>query len=177
VDDLTISSEAPERLRIGPVRVGVDLGTGTRGHDPAHELPHGLPGRLGVGPSVAGLEAGTVAALAGPHRAASTKLRLVEAIDEVGAADEDVEVEGPVVAGLGGAQAIEDQGLGGHLGAETLVKEQAVAAETLRVALQGGVGGAELVSDLAQGRAAEEAPEEGDQEVAAAEPIGRGKGL
>ena len=57
------------------------------------------------------------------------------------------------------------------------MEEQAVAAEALDVTLESGVGAAQLVGDLAQPRAGEDAEEEGALELGTAQPVGGGEGL
>jgi hypothetical protein len=89
-------------------------------------------------------------ALPGRHRPGSAELGVVEGVDEVGAADEEVQVEGPVLGRLEGAQAIQNDRLSGTLArAQPLVEEETVAAEALDLALDGGVADAELEGDLA----------------------------
>ncbi len=142
-----------------------------RRHDPAQELLHGLPGRLRGGTPEARLEAPPPGLLAGRHRAASPQGGVVEAVDVVGLADQQVQIEGPVVAGLEAAEAIEDQGLPGKARAPGLVEEQAVAAQALELVLDGGVGDLELLSHLAQALAATGAQEERLQEIALPQPV------
>ena len=87
--------------------------------------------------------------LSGPHRAATAKLSLTHPVDIVRGADQQVQVEGPVLAVLEGPETVEDQRfVGSPLGAELFVKEQTVAAETLRLVLQCAVCDAELSADL-----------------------------
>ena len=84
---------------------------------------------------------------------------------------------GPVLAGLEAAEPIEDQGFSGNPGAEPLVEEQAVASESLDLTLDGGVGDAELLGDLAQAAAAADAEEELAVQVGPFEPVVGGEAL
>ena len=52
-----------------------------------------------------------------------------------------------------------------------------MAAQTLRLVLQGAVRDAELTADLAKTGATDEAMKEGFQEDGVSEPIGGGEGL
>jgi hypothetical protein len=89
-----------------------------------------------------------------------------------------VEVAGVVLAVLEGLEAVEDEGFyGGPGGPVELVVEQAVAAQAQDVAGDGGGGDVEVAGDLSEGRAAEGAVEEGEEEVGALEPVGGVKGL
>jgi hypothetical protein len=126
------------------------------------ELLDGVARGLRVRPAAARLERGPLALLTRPHRAATTQLRVVEAVDEVRVADEYVQVVGPVLAVLEGAQAVENEALaGGAPRAQRLVEEKAVASEAIGLALDRAVGDAELARDLAQPGAAQEAVEDG----------------
>jgi hypothetical protein len=79
---------------------------------------------------------------------------------------------------LKGSKAVEDQRfVGGFLGTELFVEEQAVAAQTFGLVLQGAVCDAELSADLSQTGASHEAMEERFQEVGVAEPVGGGESL
>jgi len=87
--------------------------------------------------------------LSRPHRAAPTELRLPHPVHKVRGADQEVQIEGPVLAVFEGSEAVEDQRfVGSRLGTELFVEEQAVAAQTFRLVLQGTVGDAELTADL-----------------------------
>ena len=175
--DLAIR-KACEGLRIGRVLVGGEDHRGAWRNDPPDELGDGLPRRLGVRPPVGGLERGALAPLARPQGAAAAKLGVVEAVDVVRGPDQEVQVEGPVLAVLEGPQAVEHQRLGRcALRPERLEQQQAVASQALALALHAAVGEAELAGDLAQGRAADEAMEEGAEPVRVLEPVGGGEGL
>ena len=116
--------------------------------------------------------------LSRPHRAATAKLSLPDAVHEVRGTDEEVQVEGPVLAVLEGSEAIEYQRfVGGLFRTKLFVEEQTVSAQAFGLELQGAVRDAELTADLAQTGATDEAMEEGFQEVGVAEPIGGGEGL
>jgi hypothetical protein len=96
----------------------------------------------------------------------------------VGDPDEQVEIEGPVLAVLEGSKAVEDQRfLGGAPGSPLFMEEQTVSAETFGLALDGLVRDPELSADLTETGASDQAMEEGLEEVAASQPIGGGEGL
>ncbi len=79
---------------------------------------------------------------------------------------------------LEGPQAVEHEGLGrAARRPDRFEEQQAVAPEALGLALHRAVGDGELAGDLAQGRAADEAMEEGRQSVGDLEPVGGGEGL
>lgn len=108
-----------------------------------------------------------------PHRAAPPQLGLTEAIDVVGRANEQVQIEGPVLAVLEGPEAVENEGLGGRFaGSQPLVEEQAVSAEALGLVLDGAVVDTELAADLAQARSADQTMKEPLEEVGVPEPVG-----
>ncbi len=60
---------------------------------------------------------------------------------------------------------------------QALVKQQAVSAQALDLALHGGVGDTELLGDLAKTTAGAHPEEEGSKQVAASQPVGRREGL
>jgi len=77
-----------------------------------------------------------------------------------------------------GPEPVEDEGLSGRgPGPEVFVEEQTVAAEAFGLALQGAVGDTEFAADLAQTGAADEAMEEGFEELCVSQPIGGREGL
>ncbi len=171
-------AESAEGLGVGRVFVRVDGGHAPGGDDAGDEFFHRAARGLGVGSPVTALELGALAPLRRRHRAAAAQLGVVEAVDEVRGADQEVQVEGPVLPALEAAKAIEDQRLARRPArAQRLVQQQAVAPEALRLALEGGVRDAELPRDLAQPRAAEQAGEERAQQLRALEPVGGGEGL
>ena len=93
-------------------------------------------------------------------------------------ADQQVQVEGPILAVLKSSEAIENEGfVGGRLGTKLFVEEQAVATEAFGLELQGSVRDTQLSADLSEAGATDEAMEEGFQEVGVSEPIGGGEGL
>jgi len=84
-----------------------------------------------------------------PHHAAPAKLLLPHPVHKVRGADQEVQIEGPVLAVFESPKAVEDQRFVGRLlGTKLFVEEQAVAAQTFRLVLQGTVGDAELTADL-----------------------------
>ena len=181
-DDVGPMPELPvgeplEGRRIRRVLVRFDLDRGPRRHDPPHQLLHGLPGGQGIGASVRGFQLRALGPLAPPQGAAAPQLRIVEAVDVVGGPDQQVEIEGPVLAVLEGPQPVEHQGLLWCRRSEFLEEQQAVASETLGLALHTAVGEPELAGDLAEGGAPEQAMEEGLQEARMFEPVVRGEGL
>src|SRR4029453_6081245 len=102
-------------------------------------------------------------------------LGVVEAVDVVRGADHEVQVEGPVLAVLEGAEAVEDDRLARPaLRPVLLEKEQAVAPEALALALHAAVREAERARDLAQRRAVDQAVEERAEPVRDLEPVGGG---
>ncbi len=112
------------------------------------------------------------------HASAAAQLGVVEAVDIVGRADQQVQVKGPELPVLEAAEAIQGQRLARcPARAERLVQQQAVAPQALRLALEGGVRDAEFARDLAQPRAAEQAEEERAQQVGTLEPVGGREGL
>jgi hypothetical protein len=119
-----------------------------------------------------------LAELARPHRTAAAELGVIEAVDVVRGADQEVEVEGPVLAVLEGANAVENEGFGrGAARPKRLEDEETVAPEALALALQAAVGEAYLAGDLAPGRAADEAMEERPEETGVLEPVSGGERL
>jgi hypothetical protein len=158
--------------------IRADRGKAASGHDPANELLHTLPGRLGIRAAVALLEKRPFQPLRRSHRAAAAKLGVAEAVDEVRGTDQEVQIEGPVLAVFEGAEAVEDEWFrGGLLRSLLLMEEQAVSTEPLGLALEGAVGDTEFAADLAQAGPADEAMKEGDQKVGASQPVAGGEGL
>jgi len=123
------------------------------------------------------LEPFSTTPLGGPHRAAPPQLGLVEAVDEVALPHDVIQIEGPVLAGFEGAEAIEDQGLGRRPARpEVLVEQQAVASQALDLALDGAVADPELAGDLAVPRTGER-PEEESPQSGPLQPVGGREGL
>jgi hypothetical protein len=113
-----------------------------------------------------------------PHGAATTKFSLSYAVNEVRRTDEQVQVEGPILAVLEGPEPVEDQGFAGRgAGPKLFVEERAVTAEAFGLALQCAVRDTELAADLAQAGPADETMKEGFQEVGVPQPIGGREGL
>ncbi len=172
------SRQPPQGDGVGRVLVGVELGPAAGRDHAAQELHDGVARGLGRGAPVAALEPTPPPSLARGHRPAAPQLRLVEAVDVVGGAHQQVQVEGPVLPALEAAEAVEHEGLQGRAaGTARLVEQQAVASQALGLALHGAGRERELAGDLAQGGAAEQAEEEGPQQARLAEPVGGGEGL
>jgi hypothetical protein len=95
----------------------------------------------------------------------------------VGTADDEVQIEGPVLTELETTESVEDQGFPGDRGAEFLVDEQAVAPEPFHESEDGGMGNPVLLGDLTQSRTGENAQEDGAQEFGSAQPVAGGEGL
>ena len=158
--------------------IGMNLYLRTGRDNAADELVHGVTGRLGEGAPMSCFEPCAMAFLPGPHRSRTTQRGFVEAVDEVRvAANEEVQVEGPVVTGFHRAKAVENQRLPGKLGPEAFVKEDAVASESSEVACDRRVRGAGFVGDLTKARAGERAIEDRPEELGATQPVGGREGL
>jgi hypothetical protein len=130
VDDLA-PAESPEGGGVGPVLVRVDLDGLARRDDPGNELLDGPAGGLRVRSPDPALESLAGALLVAGHRARASQLGLVEAINIVRGPNEQLEVEGPVLAELEGPEAVEDQGLARHGRSQAFMQEQTVASEAL----------------------------------------------
>jgi hypothetical protein len=92
--------------------------------------------------------------------------------------DQQIQVEGPVLAVFEGPESVEDEGLSGRRpGSELLVEEQAMAAEAFGLTLQRAVGDTEFTADLSQARAADETVEEGFEQLGVSQPVGGREGL
>jgi hypothetical protein len=92
--------------------------------------------------------------------------------------DQQVQVEGPILAVFEGPEPVEDEGLAGRGARPKLfVEEQAVTAEAFGLALQCAVRDTELAADLSQAGPADEAVEEGFEELGVSQPIAGGEGL
>ena len=116
--------------------------------------------------------------LSRPHRATSSQLHIVEPIDKVGCADQEIDVHGPVLAVLEGSKAIEDEGLIGRLvWTVLLMKEKTMSAKAVSEAFHCRVGDTCLSRDLTKSGARNEAVKDGLEEVATAEPVVDGEGL
>jgi hypothetical protein len=149
-------AEASEGLRVGRVLIGVDRNRRTGRHDARHQLFDCAARGLGRGAAVLLLEPRASATLRRGERPAAAQLGIVEAVDVVGGADQEIQIEGPVLARLEASKTIEHERLAEvTTRAELLVQQQAVASESLRLALQGAGRDVELARDLAQARAAD----------------------
>jgi hypothetical protein len=130
--------------------IGAKYGLSARSNDAAKQLLDLSLGGSGVGSSVPFFKDRPLLLLRGPHRATSPKLRIVEAVDEMRGADQEIDVHGPILAVLEGSKAIQDEGLSGRvLGSHLLLEEQAVSAESVGDPSYGGVGDAGLSGNLA----------------------------
>jgi len=139
---------------------------------------HALARGLGVGTAVELLESSSLFLLRRPHGATAAKLGLVEPVDVVRDPDQQIEIEGPVLAVFEGTKAVENQGLTwGLFGAKLFVEEQAVASEPVHLTLHGAVGNPELTADLAKAGSADQAMEEGFEKLGVSQPIRGREGL
>jgi hypothetical protein len=102
--------ELSQGLGIGAVLIRVEHDRGAGGNHTLDEFVDGPARGLGMGTAEVLLEALPPAPLGGGHAARAAQLGLVEAVDEVGDADQKVQVVGPVLAEFERAEAIEDQG-------------------------------------------------------------------
>lgn len=172
------TSETAQSQGISLVFIRSDRGSSAFGHDPSHEFLDTLSRGLGIGTTVSAFEKGSLLLLSGPHRAATAKLSLADPVHKVRGTDQQIQVEGPVLAVLEGPKTVEDEWFGwSRLGTKLFMEEQAVAAQTLRLVLQCAVCDAELPTDLAQAGAADETMEKRFQEIGVTEPIGGGESL
>ncbi len=103
--------EPVERTGVALMLVGANHRFMALGYDPRDEFLYGLSRGLGIWPPVATLEAAAMSSLPRSHGPAPPEFRIIEAVDEVGFPDQEVQVEGPVVAGLEAAEAVQDEGL------------------------------------------------------------------
>jgi hypothetical protein len=125
-----------------------------------------------------GFENRTLLALLRPHRAHPAELGVVEAVHVVRGAYEELKVEGPVLAVLERAEAVEHQRFRRCSSrSKRLEDEETVTPEPLALALQRGVGDAEFAGDLAQCRATRESMKERCKESRVLEPVGGGETL
>jgi hypothetical protein len=147
--------------------------------DQTNELRHLLLDRLRIGSSVSSLLLLALTSLPVRHPSLPSKLRVGECVEEVGLRpDRHMEVHRVVLAELERLEPVDDEGLlNGSWRTVELLEEEAVTAEPLDLAGDGGGGDPELPGDLAVGGAGESALKEGFQEVRAAEPVGGMEGL
>jgi hypothetical protein len=95
------------------------------------------------------LEPRTLSLLRGPHGATTAQFSFTDPVDIVRGTDQEIQIEGPVLAVFEGSEAIEDEGFRWRCSrSQTFMEEQAVSAETLGLALERAVGDAELSADL-----------------------------
>ena len=123
-------AQAFHRPWIGLVFVGSKHDFIARSNDPAKQL-FDLPlSRVRVGSSESLFQDRPFPLLRRPHRATSSKLRIVESVDEVRGPDQQIEVHGPVLAVFKTTKAIQDQGLSRcHFRSKLLMKENAMTPE------------------------------------------------
>ena len=146
--------------------------------DTAKQLLDLFLSRLGVRSSELLFENPPFDLLSRPHRATSPQLRIVEPVDEVGCADQEIDVHRPVLTVLEGSKAIEDEGLIGRLrGTVSLMKEKTMSAEAICEASYCGVRDSCLPSDLTKSRTRNKAVEDGLEQVTSSEPVVDGEGL
>jgi hypothetical protein len=146
--------------------------------DTAKQLLDLFLSRLGVRSSELLFENPPLDLLSRPHRATAPQLRIVEPVDEVGCADQEIDVHRPVLAVFEGSKAIEDEGLIGRLvWTILLMKEKTMSAKAVRQTSYGGVRDTGLSRDLTKSGAGHQAVEDGLEEVASAEPVVDGEGL
>ena len=90
--------QPPEGSWVGGVLIGPELERNAWRHDPTDELLHGVASRLTLGTSETLLEIRALFPLTGLESATATQLRLVEPVDVVRGTDQQVRIEGPVLA-------------------------------------------------------------------------------
>ena len=152
--------ESDPRLGIGRVVVRAQAEGLARRHEAPQQFLDGLSRGLGVRSPVPPLKATSMLLLPGPHRAAPPQLCVVEAVDVVGLAHDEVEIERPVLARLEAPKAVQHQDRLGLARSPLLVKQQAVTAQPIGLTLHGLMRDLELRSDLPQRGAAEQSVEE-----------------
>jgi hypothetical protein len=125
-----------EGPRIGLVFIGSNCRFTPFRHDPRDKLRNASSGGLGKGTAMSGFEKFSPLPLCRPHGAATTKFSLSYAVNEVRRTDEQVQVEGPILAVFKGSKAVENQRLVWSLaGTKLFMEEQAVTAQTFGLAL------------------------------------------
>jgi hypothetical protein len=98
--------ESVKGSRIGLVFIRSDRGGTACWNNTSHEFLHAFLRCLGIRPTVLGFENGSLLPLRGSHGAATTQLRFSHPVDEVRAADEKIQVKGPVLAVLEGSKTV-----------------------------------------------------------------------
>jgi hypothetical protein len=160
------------------VFVGSKHDCATRFDDTAKQLLDLFLGRLGVRSSEPLFENPPLDLLSRPHRATSSQLRIVEAVDEVGCADQEIDVHGPVLAVFEGSKTVEDQRLFGRLvWTALLVKKKTMSAKAIGQTSYCGVRDTGLSRDLTKSGTGNQAMKDGLEKVASAEPVVDGEGL
>jgi hypothetical protein len=134
-----MESSAPESLKsswIGLVLIGSDRHLTAFRYDPTDKFLDAGPGGLRSRSAMSGFEKFSLCPLRRPHRATATKFSLSYAVDEVRGTDQQVQVEGPVLAVFEGSKAVEYQGLAGSpLRTKLFMEKQAVTAQTFGLVL------------------------------------------
>jgi hypothetical protein len=116
--------KSSKRQGISLVFIRSDRGRAVFGHDPSHEFLDALFRGLGIGTTMPAFEKNPPFLLSRPHRAAAAKLSLTDPVHKVRGADQQVQVEWPVLALLEGPKTIEDERfVWGRPGTELFVKE------------------------------------------------------
>ena len=118
------SLESAVCLGIGLVFIGEDRRNAACGHDASDKFLDTLAGGLGKGGSMFFLKTDPFLPLRAAHPATAAQLGLPYPVYEVRGSDEQIQVEGPVLAVFEGPEAVENQGLVGRcLGARLLMEE------------------------------------------------------
>jgi hypothetical protein len=160
------------------VFVGPKDDCAARSDDTAKQLLDLFPSRLGVRSSELLFENTPLDLLSRSHRATSPQLCIVEPVDKMGCADQEVDVHRPVLAVLEGSKTVQDQRLFGRfVWTVLLMKEKAVSTHAIGQSSHCGVRDARLSSDLTKSRTRNETVEDGLEQVASAEPVVDGEGL
>ena len=164
--------------RIGRVFVRSKHDCASRLDDTTKQLLDLFLSRSGVWSSVLLFENPPLDLLSRPHRATSSQLHIVEPVDEVGCADQEIDVHRPVLTVLEGSKTVQDQRLIGRLvWTVLLMKEKTMSSETIGEASHCGVGDTCLSGDLTKSGTRNKAVEDGLEEVTSAEPVVDGEGL
>jgi hypothetical protein len=160
------------------VFVGAKNDRATRSDDTTKQLLDLFLSRSGVGSSELLFENPPLDLLRRSHRATSPQLHIVEPVDEMRCAYQEIDVHRPVLAVLEGSETVQNQRLIGRLvWTVLLVKEKTVSAEAVGQASHRGVRDTCLPSDLTKSRTGNEAVKDGLEEVSSAKPVVDGEGL
>ncbi len=171
--------QSTERSRVGGVFVRVDpKRLRISGHQ-TEELRHLFLDRLRVGSPVSRLLLLAPSSLSIGHPSLPSKLRVGEGVEEVRLRpDGHMEVHRVVLAELERLEPIDNERLfDGSPRTVELLEEQAMTAEPLDLAGDGGGGDPELAGDLAVGGAGEGPVKEEREQIGATEPVGGMEGL